>query len=86
LRGEGAWEPFGADSSTEQDSSSAAVDNGTGAYGLAGDKGDRIGRTAVQQQPAPGGRWGWWGARRAGHADSGQQEQTHSTGQLRSKL
>jgi hypothetical protein len=94
LRGEGAWEPFGADSSAEQDSSSGAVDNSTGAVGLVGDsaagsssdKGDTSGSTAVQQQPAPGGRWGWWGARRGIHADSGQKEQAQSTGQLRSKL
>lgn len=88
LRGEGAWEPFGADISAEHD----MQDSGSGAIGLVSDnnvkgssgKGDSSKGVAVQQQP--GGRWGWWGARRGSHAASGQHEQAQGTAQLRSKL
>lgn len=77
LRGEGAWEPFGAaDSGHEADGLAGVIATGGAGAGE--------GSKAVPQ-PAAAGRWGgWWGGRAGTPAATGSQ--AVSPAQLRSRL
>jgi hypothetical protein len=92
IRGEGAWEPFGQDSSAEQGVSSA--ENAVALVDLPLDAANGFLTTAEPAQapaaavaPAPTARRGWW-VGKGGSSRSGATQAAHAAGaaQLRSKL
>lgn len=92
IRGEGAWEPFGQDSSAEQGVSSAesAVDlvdlplNAADGFLTMAEPAQAPAAAAVS---APTARRGWWGSKGGGGQFGGTQAaQAVGTAQLRSKL